>query len=162
MLPHLDAAYTLAQYLLRDPHLAQDVVQDSCLRALRHFAGFRGENARAWLLSIVRHGCATARTRGRRDRTFEEFDERRHTDTSGMSPPELHLIRADTADRFHRALDALPVPFREVLILREIEELSYEEIALTVGAPVGTVMSRLSRARRRMQELLRPEERDVG
>ena len=162
MLPHLDSAYTLARYLLRDEDAAQDVVQESYLRALRHFGGFRGENARAWLLMIVRHCCATARKRGRREVAFVEFDERQHSGHLEMATPELQLVRSDASESFQRALNLLSVRDREVLILREIEQLSYEEIALSTGVPIGTVMSRLSRARRRMQALVPRESRDVG
>ena len=162
VLPHLDAAYTLARYLLRDEDAAQDAVQESFLRALRHFAGYRGENARAWLLTIVRHCCATSRSRGRREVAFVEFDERQHSAHLDAATPELFLVRSDAADSLHRALHALSVHDREVLILREVEQLSYEEIALSIGAPVGTVMSRLSRARKRMQALVTREDRDVG
>jgi RNA polymerase sigma-70 factor, ECF subfamily len=162
MLPHLDAAYTLAHYLLRSEDAAQDAVQEAFLRAVRHFDGYRGENARAWLLAIVRHCCATARTRGRREGTFVEFDERQHSEHVESATPELHLVRADAADSFKRALDALSQQDREVLILREVEDLTYEEIALSIGAPIGTVMSRLSRARKRMQAFVHRESRDAS
>jgi len=162
MLPHLDAAYTLARYLLRDEQAAQDAVQESFLRALRHFSGYRGENARAWLLTIVRHCCATARTRRRREAGFEEFDERRHSGRIEPATPELHLVRSDASDMFRRAIDTLSPNDREVLILREVEDLSYEEISLAIGAPIGTVMSRLSRARKRMQALVHRESRDAS
>lgn len=162
VLPHLDAAYTLARYLLRDEQSAQDAVQESFLRALRHFSGYRGENARAWLLTIVRHCCATARTRRRREGAFVEFDERQHSEHVESSTPELHLVRSDASDTFHRALDSLSPHDREVLILREVEDLSYEEIAMAIGAPIGTVMSRLSRARKRMQALVLRESRDAS
>ena len=162
MLPHLDAAYTLARYLLRDEQSAQDAVQESFLRALRHFSGYRGENARAWLLTIVRHCCATARTRRRREGEFVEFDERQHSGHIESATPELYLVRSDASDIFRRAIDALSPNDREVLILREVENLSYEEISLTIGAPIGTVMSRLSRARKRMQALVPRESRDAS
>jgi RNA polymerase sigma-70 factor (ECF subfamily) len=162
LLPHLDAAYTLARYLLRDEQAAQDAVQESFLRALRHFSGYRGENARAWLLTIVRHCCATARTRRRREDAFVEFDERQHSEHIASATPDLHLVRSDASDAFYRALDSLSPHDREVLILREVESLSYEEIALAIGAPIGTVMSRLSRARKRMQTLILRESRDAG
>jgi RNA polymerase sigma-70 factor (ECF subfamily) len=162
MLPHLDAAYTLARYLLRDEQAAQDAVQESFLRALRHFSGDRGENARAWLLTIVRHCCATARTRRRREAGFEEFDERQHSGHIEPATPELHLVRSDASDLFRRAIDTLSPNDREVLILREVEDLSYEEISLAIGAPIGTVMSRLSRARKRMQALVHRESRDAS
>ena len=160
-LPHLDAAYTLARYLLRNADEAQDAVQESYLRALRHFAGYRGDHARAWLLTIVRHCCATMRSRGRRDADFVEFDERLHSEQVAAATPELFLVRSDASDAVHRALGALSQNDREVLMLREVEGLSYREIARVIGTPAGTVMSRLSRARRRMQSLLQPESRDA-
>jgi RNA polymerase sigma-70 factor (ECF subfamily) len=162
MLPHLDAAYTLARYLLRSEDAAQDAVQDAFLRAVRHFDGYRGDNARAWLLTIVRHCCATARTRGKRDGDLVEFDERHHSGHIESATPELHLVRSDAAESFRRALDTLSSNDREVLILREVDDLSYEEIALTIGAPIGTVMSRLARARKRMQALVHRESRDAS
>jgi RNA polymerase sigma-70 factor (ECF subfamily) len=162
VLPHLDAAYTLARYLLRDEQAAQDAVQESFLRALRHLSGYRGENARAWLLTIVRHCCATARTRRRRDSAFVEFDERQHSEHVESATPELHLVRSEASEWFHRALNSLSSNDREVLVLREVEDLSYEEIALCIRAPIGTVMSRLSRARKRMQALVHRESRDAS
>jgi RNA polymerase sigma-70 factor, ECF subfamily len=162
MLPHLDAAYTLAHYLLRNEDAAQDAVQEAFLRAVRHFDGFRGENPRAWLLTIVRHCCATSRTRRRRELTFVEFDERQHSEHVETATPELHLVRANAVDTFQRALDSLSHQDREVLILREVEDLAYDEIALSIGAPIGTVMSRLSRARKRMQAFVHRESRDAS
>ncbi len=162
VLPHLDAAYTLARYLMRDEDAAQDAVQESFLRAVRHFQGYRGENAKAWLLAIVRNCCASARTRGRREVAFVEFDEAHHSDHVESATPELYLVRSDAAESFRRALDSLSVADREVLILREVEGLAYHKIALAIGAPIGTVMSRLSRARRRMQTLVPREARDAG
>ncbi len=162
MLPHLDAAYTLARYLLRNDDAAQDAVQEAYLRAVRHFDGYRGENSRAWLLTIVRHCCATSRTQGRQRDAFVEFDERQHSEHVESVTPELHLVRADAVDAFQRALASLSQQDREVLILREVDDLTYEEIALSIGAPVGTVMSRLSRARKRMQALVHRESRDAS
>jgi RNA polymerase sigma-70 factor (ECF subfamily) len=162
VLPHLDAAYTLARYLLRDEAAAEDAVQESFLRALRHFSGYRGANARAWLLTIVRHCCSTMRSRRRREADFVEFDERQHSEQIESMTPELHLVRATATNEFQRALDSLSTNDREVLILREVEDLSYEEIALAIGAPIGTVMSRLSRARKRMQAFVIRESRDAS
>lgn len=161
-LPHLDAAYTLARYLLRNDDDAQDAVQESYLRALRHFAGYRGDNARAWLLTIVRHCCATIRGRGRRDAAHIEFDEHQHSEHIETASPELFLVRSERTTSIQRALAALPSNDREVLILREVQGLSYDEIARSLGVPIGTVMSRLSRARRRMQALLPQESRDAS
>ena len=161
MLPHLDAAYTVARYLLRDEHAAQDVVQEAFLRAIRHYDGYRGANARAWLLAIVRNCCATWHGKERAESGHVEFDERDHSE-AGEETPELFLVRWDTGDSFRRALDSLSREAREILVLRHVQELSYREIALTMGIPIGTVMSRLGRARKRMQVLLRQELRDAG
>jgi RNA polymerase sigma-70 factor, ECF subfamily len=153
MLPHLGAAFTLARYLLREPADAEDAVQEAYLQALRHFAGFRGENARAWLLTIVRRVCYAWTDRGRRyDRSADPDlldDLPGHADD-----PETTVLRGELQEQLSRAVDALPFPFREVIILREIQELSYQEIATVTGVPVGTVMSRLARARRRLQRML--------
>ena len=158
VLPHLDAAYTLARYLMRDEDSAQDVVQEAFLRALRHFDGYRGESARAWLLAIVRNCCVTWREQARRQSGFVEYDEREHVrEDQEEATPEIHLLRSTAADAFQRALDALPSEAREMLVLREVEGLSYHEIAIALAVPIGTVMSRLSRARQRMRTLLRHE-----
>lgn len=162
VLPHLDAAYTVARYLLRDEHAAQDVVQDAFLRALRHFDGYRGDNARAWLLAIVRNCCATWREKERRDAGTVAFDERAHSESQEDARPDVLVLRATSAEAVHRALDSLPRDAAEILVLREIEGLSYKEIALVIGAPIGTVMSRLARARKRLQDLLATEARDAG
>jgi RNA polymerase sigma factor (sigma-70 family) len=153
MLPHLAAAFTLASYLLRDGVDAEDAVQDAYLQALRHFRGFRGENARAWLLTIVRRVCYAWADRRRRHAIPtdpEELDEL----PGGDDGPEADLLRGELQDHLTRAVEALPLPFREVIVLREIQELSYQEIATVIGAPVGTVMSRLARARARLQRAL--------
>ena len=154
VLPHLDAAYTLARYLTRNPHDAEDVVQDACLRALTYFDSFRGDGgttARAWLLTIVRNTAFTWRRRHRADALATEFDETQHSKVDVDDRPDRELLA--------RALDRLAPEFREVIVLREIEGLSYKEIGDVAGVPVGTVMSRLSRARARLQEALRETER---
>ena len=153
MLPHLGAAYTLARYLLREPADAEDAVQEAYLKALRHFGGFRGENARAWLLTIVRRCCyAWADREGRQVPAMDpDLIEELPGDTDD---PETEAVRGELRQQLATAVDALPLPFREVIVLREIQELSYQEIATVVGAPVGTVMSRLSRSRRRLQRAL--------
>ena len=153
MLPHLGAAFTLARYLLRDAADAEDAVQEAYLQALRHFGGFRGENARAWLLTIVRRACwAWSGREARLDRAADPglLDDL----PDEADDPASELIRGELQQQLARAVDALPLPFREVIVLREIQELSYQEIAAVVGAPVGTVMSRLARARRRLQRTL--------
>jgi RNA polymerase sigma-70 factor (ECF subfamily) len=161
VLPHLDAAYTLARYLTRNAHDAEDVVQDACLRALKYFAGFRGEegtSARAWLLAIVRHTAYTRRRRHRAEALATEFDEMQHSDAVADDHPEGELLRSAAKETLARALDRLAPEFREVIVLRELEGLSYKEISDVAGVPVGTVMSRLSRARTRLQRALREEE----
>jgi RNA polymerase sigma-70 factor, ECF subfamily len=161
VLPHLDAAYTLARYLTRDAHDAEDVVQDACLRALKYFDGFRGEagtSARAWLLAIVRNTAHTRRERQRGDALTTEFDEAQHSDAIADDNPAGVLLQKAAKETLDRALERLAPEFREVIVLRELEGLSYKEISEVAGVPVGTVMSRLSRARTRLQEALRYEE----
>jgi len=157
VLPHLDAAYTLARYLTRSDHDAQDVVQDASLRALRHFATFRGSGSsegRAWLLAIVRNTAYTWQRRHHGDTLTTEFDEERHSETAADEHPEAALVARSERAALHRAIAELPPEFCEVIVLRELEGLSYKEIAEVAGVPVGTVMSRLSRARRRLEEVL--------
>lgn len=161
VLPHLSAAYTLARYLTRSDHDAEDIVQDAYLRALRHFSGFRGEagtSARAWLLAIVRNTAHSARRRHRPEDVATEFDETLHSDAVADEHPEAALLRTTAKDAVRRALERLAPEFREVIVLRELEGLSYKEISDVAEVPVGTVMSRLSRARTRLQEALRAEE----
>lgn len=149
VLPHLDAAYTLARYLTRNEADAQDIVQDASLRALKYFDGFRGTTAsdgRAWFLTIVRNAVYTWRQRQGSDGRVTEFNEELHSDDVTRDPAATVDLRA--------ALDALPLEFREVIVLRELQGLSYKEISDVTGVPVGTVMSRLSRARKRLQEAL--------
>jgi RNA polymerase sigma-70 factor (ECF subfamily) len=153
MLPHLGAAFTLARYLLREAADAEDAVQDAYLQALRHFRGFRGDNARAWLLTIVRRVCYAWADRGRRH-GWATDPELLDDVPAGGDDPEAQLIRGELQEQLAAAVEALPFPFREVIVLREIQELSYQEIAVITGVPIGTVMSRLSRARRRLQRAL--------
>jgi RNA polymerase sigma-70 factor, ECF subfamily len=153
MLPHLGAAFTLARYLLRDASNAEDAVQDAYLQALRHFGGFRGENARAWLLTIVRRACYAWSDRENRHDYVGDPDLVDEL-AGDADDPETAVVRGELQEQLARAVDGLPLPFREVIVLREIQELSYQEIATVIGAPVGTVMSRLARARRRLQRLL--------
>ena len=150
-LPHLDAAYTLARYLTRDPHDADDVVQDAFLRALKYWGSFQGGDARAWLLTIVRNVCH-AMWSGKKP--AEEFDEELHGADDAVEAADARALRADTRETLRQALDRLPLEFREMLVLREIQGLSYEEISRIAGVPLGTVMSRLSRARARLERAL--------
>jgi RNA polymerase sigma-70 factor (ECF subfamily) len=147
-LPHLAAAYNLAHWLTRDDHDAEDVVQEAYLRAFRFFDGFhRGGDGRAWFLAIVRNTCYTWLRRNRPPEPTAPFDEARHGLASEEQGPESLALRSAAREVLHQALEELPAEFREVLVLRELEELSYKEIAAVVGIPLGTVMSRLARGR---------------
>lgn len=153
MLPHLDAAYGFARYLTRDSVAAEDAVQEAFLRAFRGFGGWRGDNPRAWLFAIVRHCCLDAMT-ARRDplrgaEPVEAIDSIAQPDAleeQAAQRSEVAMLRG--------AIENLPEPFREALVLRELEELSYKDIATVTGAPIGTVMSRLARARQMLATLL--------
>lgn len=155
VMPHLDAAYNLARWLLRNTADAEDVAQEAMLRAFRFFGTFRGGDARAWLLKIVRNTCFTWFESRRPDALTEEFDETLHAVPTGdATTPEARAIASGERERLARALEELPPRFREVLVLRELEGCSYKEIADIAGIPIGTVMSALARARRRLQEAL--------
>jgi len=154
VLPHLDAAYNLARWLTGNEHDAEDVVQESYLRAVKFFAGFHGENARPWLLAIVRNTCYTWLRRNRMDELTTELDETTPIVDPSAVNPESALLTAARTEFVRQALEALPVGFREIVILRELEGMSYKEIADIAAIPVGTVMSRLARARARLQKLL--------
>jgi RNA polymerase sigma factor (sigma-70 family) len=153
VLPHLGAAYNLARWLTGNNHDAEDVVQESYLRALKFFGGFRGENSRPWLLTIVRNTCFTW-LRQNRFSEFTELDEQIHGREREPRNPESIMLAATHSETVRKAIEALAPEFREVIILREMEELSYKEISAIASIPVGTVMSRLARARSRLQELL--------
>ena len=156
LLSHLDAAHNLARWLMGNPADAEDVVQDAYLRAFAGADRFRGGDERAWLLSIVRNGCYSSHRR-QRVRQAEDFDEARHSDSGAAPSPEQLAIVEDTSRRVQSAVAALALEFREVIVLREFEGLSYKEIADVVAAPIGTVMSRLSRARAQLQAALAVE-----
>ncbi len=145
ILPYLDAAYNLARWLARDPSDAEEIVQESMVRAFTYFDGFHGGDGRAWLFAIVRNSFYTwARRRGRH--ATVPLEEEMPVD-DGAPDPETQLLRRIDARELRAAIDELPVAFREALVLREIEGLSYREIADVAGIPIGTVMSRLARAR---------------
>jgi len=154
VVPHLGAAFNLARWLTGNDHDAEDVVQESYLRALRFFPGFRGGNSRPWLLTIVRNTCYTWLRRNRMDDPTTELDEEVHGVDKTTSNPEAVLLAAARSDMVTRALEELPAGLREVVVLRELEGMSYQEIADVAAVPIGTVMSRLSRARSRLQKLL--------
>lgn len=150
VVPHLDAGYRLARWIVRNEHDAEDVVQEASLRALRYFGTFTGGNGRAWFLRIVRNTCSSRLTNGLRD-AADLFDERQYSDARPASSPETLLLRSDDARRVEQALRRLPPRGRELIRLRELEGLSYREIADAMGIPIGTVMSGLARARRALQ-----------
>ena len=147
VLPHLDAAYNLARWLTRNEQDAEDVVQEVFLRAFRFFDEFRGGNTRAWVLKIVRNTTYTWLERNRTRQPTVEFDENVFSTDASAPNPEEELARSEDGQKVRLALQALPPRFREVLILREVEGMSYEEISEVASIPLGTVMSRLSRAR---------------
>jgi RNA polymerase sigma-70 factor (ECF subfamily) len=154
VLPHLDAAYNLARWLAGNDHDAQDVAQESSLRAFKYFGSFRGENARAWLLSIVRNSFHTWLRKNRSpEKNVQIDDEALDIEDSSAHAEALSPHFAD-ADAVRRAIAELPLEFREIVILREMEGFSYKEIAELAEVPIGTVMSRLARARKLLQKSL--------
>ena len=153
-LPRLDAAYNLARWLVRNEHDAEDLVQEAYLRALKFFGGFHGVNARTWLLAIVRNTCYTWLKENRAHSSMTPFDEELHGSAEQVTNQELQLLQNANAAQVKEALEKLPMEFREVIVLREMEGFSYKEIAQMANMPMGTVMSRLARARKCLQELL--------
>jgi RNA polymerase sigma factor (sigma-70 family) len=154
VLPHLDAAYNLARWLTHNKQDAEDAVQDAYLRAFRFFPSFRGGDARPWLMKIVRNTCYTWLHANRPLQQAAEFDENLYPPDVQANNPEKSALKNSNSALLQKALDQLPEKFREVIVLREIEELSYREIADITGVPTGTVMSSLSRARSRLREIL--------
>jgi RNA polymerase sigma-70 factor (ECF subfamily) len=151
ILPHLNAAYNLARWLTRNEQDAQDVVQESYLRAFRFFDGYRGGDGKSWLLAVVRNTCFTWRRQERRS-TNEPFDEMTHSSNLQAQNQEETLVQSSKMSVLRNCIEMLPTGFREVLVMRELEEMSYREISDVACLPVGTVMSRLSRARKRLAE----------
>jgi RNA polymerase sigma factor (sigma-70 family) len=164
ILPHLEGAYNLACYLTRDPVLSEDIVQDAYVRAFRAFGQFRGPTPRAWLFAIVRNCCRTAQSRKGgaialvvHESGLSDEDALHMRQEPDPSPsPEDEVIQKTEINRLRRAIEAMPEPFREAIVLRELEDLSYAEIAEVTGVPVGTVMSRLSRGRSMLTTELLP------
>ncbi|HZS17689.1 MAG TPA: sigma-70 family RNA polymerase sigma factor [Candidatus Udaeobacter sp.] len=154
VLPHLDAAYNLAQFLMRNDQDAEDVVQEAALRAFRFFGNFRGENSRAWFLSIVRNTSFSAMKRNRADENTITFDEELHGETIPPLDAGAVLDRTQDQRTVRDAIEQLPAEFREAITLRELEGLSYKQIADIAGVPIGTIMSRLARGRHQLQTLL--------
>lgn len=152
VVPHLDAAYNLARWLVRNPQNAEDVVQEACLRAVRFFGGYEGGDARAWLLRIVRNTAYTFLEKNRPAELAEEFNEKLYVDPKPDA--ETAAIKAVEAEQLQAALEQLHVRFREALILREMEGMSYKQIAEVMSIPMGTVMSSLARARNQLKQLI--------
>ena len=153
VLPNLDAAYRVARWLIRNEHDAEDVVQEASLRAFRYFRTFTGGNGRAWFLRIVRNTCWSCRGHSVQAPT-DPFDEEQHSSAQPASDPETLLLHTDDVTLIKQAMSTLPDRFRELLVLRELEDLSYRELADVMGIPMGTVMSGLSRARQAFRRAL--------
>jgi RNA polymerase sigma-70 factor (ECF subfamily) len=154
MMPHMNAAYNLARWLTRNEDDAQDIVQEAYLRAFKFFDGFHGLDARAWLLTTVRNTCYTWLEQNRRNRNATSFDEEIHSlDEDAMNPSALALKSGDV-EMIRKSLEELPDEFREVIVLRDLEEMPYKQIAEVIKAPLGTVMSRLARARGKLKRIL--------
>ena len=162
ILPHLDAAYNLARWLAGNEHDAEDIVQESCLRAVKFFGSFRGGNARAWLLTIVRNTGYTWLKRRETARTHLNLDDAEIEIEDPAANPATLLAAMSNVERLRSAIARLPPEFREILVLREMEDYSYKEIADIAGVPVGTVMSRLARGRRQLQKILCTETQTAG
>ncbi len=150
-LPQLDAAYSLARYIVRDPAAADDIVQEAYLRAFRSFESYRGGDAKSWLLAIVRN-CSIDWTKARRSDSADAGADPDELPDQGQDSPETSAMRGNEIEEVRAMIRRLPEPFREALVLRELQELSYKEIASITGVPVGTVMSRLARARRMLTQ----------
>ena len=164
VMPHVDAAYNLARWLTHNDHDAQDVVQEALMRAMRYMGSFRGDDAKAWLLQIVRHACLSWLKENRpAERPFLDDTDESLQDIAAPATDEPHSVAMRNADRLqiNQAIAALPAAYREVLVLRELEDLSYNDIARIAAIPVGTVMSRLARARGLMRDALTPIARPV-
>lgn len=155
LLLHLDAAYNLARWLTRNEADAKDVVQESFLRALKYSDTFKGDELKPWFLKIIRNTSFTIIKRKTNSQIFVPFDEDVHGSSEKIESPETQLLRSADINFVRTSLESLPVEYREVLILRELENLSYEEIAKVTETPLGTVMSRLSRGRTQLAEKLR-------
>ena len=154
ILPHLDAAYNLARWLTRNDADAEDVVQEAYLRAFRFFGGFHGDDGRAWLLGIVRNTSYTWMQQNRSAQLNTPLDDELPEVGSDDMNPEAQLLQKADAQMLRQAVEELPLEFREVLVLRELDEMSYKQIAVVADLPLGTVMSRLARARKRLQQIL--------
>jgi RNA polymerase sigma-70 factor (ECF subfamily) len=155
VLPHLDAAFNYARWLTRNDADAEDVVQDACVRAIRFLSSLRDDDARAWLFTIVRNAWYSRVSRKANVAEGTRLNDGQDERPDNALDPEERLLQQHTIALVRASLEQLPVDFREVIVLREIEGLSYKEIAEVAGVPVGTVMSRLARARERLQTILK-------
>ena len=162
IMPHLKAAYNLARWLTRNEQDAEDLVQEAYLRAFKFFDSFHGEDGRVWLLKIVRNTFYSRLPRKREQDLTEPFDESLHDSSSEGLNPEILVIQNIAQHALKQALVELPAEYREVIILRELEELTYKEIASLTGLPLGTVMSRLARARKKLQQYLKQQSDEEG
>lgn len=158
MLPHMAAAYNLARWLTRQEQDASDVTQEAMVRAFTFFKGYHGGDARSWLLAIVRNTCYTWLRKNRSHEFTTSFDLDLHDAQDPAANPEQAALQNANQDVLRKALEDIPLEFREVLVLRELEGLSYQQICGVTDLPIGTVMSRLSRARTRLQRVLQPHE----
>ena len=161
VVPHLDAAHRLARWLLGNEQDAEDVVQEASLRAFRYFRTFTGGNGRAWFLQIVRNTSSRWRSRNLRVST-DLFDEEAHSGDAPATDPETLLLRVDDGTRLQRAIGQLSSRYRELLVQRELNGLTYRELAEVTGSPIGSVMSGLSRARHALREALHAETKQLG
>jgi RNA polymerase sigma-70 factor (ECF subfamily) len=152
IMPHMDAAYNMARWLAGNDPDAQDVVQEDCLRAFKFFGGFRGGDSRSWLLRIVRNSFYDSLRQRQRAELATPFDEQVHDSPSPSSVPDATLLEKADRELLHKTIEALPTEYREVLVMRELEGLSYKEIAEVAELPIGTVMSRLARAREQLRQ----------
>jgi RNA polymerase sigma-70 factor, ECF subfamily len=167
VLVHLDAGYNLARWITRDDATARDAVQEGCLQAFRGFDQMLGPNARAWFLAVIRNACLDQLRKQRARFVEEEYDEDLHGGATGPSAagslsPEDIAVRGSDARWLRACIEALPREYREVIVLRELEELSYKEIGAIVDIPIGTVMSRLSRGRDLLQQRMLLAQRKSG
>ena len=161
LLPHLDAAYNLARWLTRNEHDAEDVVREAYLRAFRFFDGFKGGDGRAWLLAVVRNSCLTWLRQKKGGGSMTAFDEQVHLCARDEANAESRLVKDAKLDALRGCVESLPLEYREVIVMRELEEMSYKEISDAAGLPIGTVMSRLSRGRKRLLECMTGQLKEV-
>jgi RNA polymerase sigma factor (sigma-70 family) len=159
-MPHLNAAHNLARWMTRNDQDAQDVVQEAYLRAFRFFDSYQGGDARAWVLEVVRNTCRTWMARRNRGSDVP-FDEAAHSGAQNATQ-ETGAVGSEQMGILHRCLEALPAEFREVLVMRELDEMSYREIAAATGLAIGTVMSRLSRGRKRLEQCAQRRSREAA